>query len=63
MGTYEITNYQWNRFKGVSEPGTNLPVDRVSWYEAAQFVNWLNTSTNNPVAYKFTSSLPTSFVD
>jgi formylglycine-generating enzyme required for sulfatase activity len=28
----------------------------VSWYEAAQFVNWLNTSTGHQVAYKFTGT-------
>ena len=34
----------------------NQPVNGVSWYEAAQFVNWLNTSTDNPAAYKFTGT-------
>jgi formylglycine-generating enzyme required for sulfatase activity len=28
----------------------------VSWNEAARFVNWLNTSTGNQAAYKFTTS-------
>ncbi len=28
----------------------------MSWYEAAQFVNWLNTSTNHQAAYKFTGT-------
>jgi formylglycine-generating enzyme required for sulfatase activity len=28
----------------------------VSWYEAAQFVNWLNTSTGHQAAYKFTGT-------
>ncbi len=36
--------------------GTNVPTNRVSWYEAAQFVNWLNTSTNHQAAYKFTGT-------
>ncbi len=36
--------------------GTNVPTNRTSWYEAAQFVNWLNTSTGNPAAYKFTGT-------
>ncbi len=40
--------------------GTNVPTNRVSWYEAAQFVNWLNTSTNHHVAYKFTGTQGTS---
>jgi len=69
MGTYEITNDQWNKFKtnlGVPVTGadggynnssyytcTSVPTDNVSWFEAAQFVNWLNTSTNHQAAYKF----------
>lgn len=36
--------------------GTNVPTNRVSWYEAAQFVNWLNTSTGHQAAYKFTGT-------
>ena len=36
--------------------GANKPATGVSWYEAARFVNWLNTSTGNQAAYKFTSS-------
>jgi formylglycine-generating enzyme required for sulfatase activity len=77
MGTYEITNGQWNKFAaslGVSVTGspsnaydqsptftgTNQPTNRVSWYEAAQFVNWLNTSTGHQAAYKFTGTQGTS---
>ena len=76
MGTYEITNNQWNKFKAAygtvtgspsyaydSDPsftGTNVPTNYVSWYEAAQFVNYLNTSTNHPAAYKFTGTQGTS---
>ena len=33
--------------------GANKPATRVSWFEAAAFVNWLNTSTGNTPAYKF----------
>ncbi len=33
--------------------GTNLPTNNVSWLEAAQFVNWLNTSKDHAPAYKF----------
>ena len=42
-----------------SEPywtGTNVPTNRASWYEAAQFVNWLNTSTNHQASYRFTGT-------
>jgi formylglycine-generating enzyme required for sulfatase activity len=31
----------------------NQPATRVSWFEAAQFVNWLNTSSGSTEAYKF----------
>ena len=33
--------------------GTNKPATSLSWFEAAKFVNWLNTSTLNTAAYKF----------
>jgi formylglycine-generating enzyme len=33
--------------------GANRPATGVSWFEAARFVNWLNTSTGNSPAYKF----------
>ncbi len=80
MGTYEITNDQWNKFTaslGVPVTGypssaydydfkdwgtgtTNVPTNSLSWYEAAQFVNWLNTSTGHQAAYKFTGTQGTS---
>lgn len=37
--------------RGRAKPATN-----VSWNEAARFVNWLNTSTGNQAAYRFTTS-------
>jgi len=33
--------------------GADKPARGVSWNEAARFVNWLNTSTGSPAAYKF----------
>ena len=36
--------------------GANRPATGISWNEAARFVNWLNTSTGNQAAYKFTTS-------
>jgi formylglycine-generating enzyme required for sulfatase activity len=33
--------------------GANKAATRVSWLEAARFVNWLNTSTGHSPAYKF----------
>ncbi len=72
MGTYEITNDQWNRFTNIygtptgapssayhyraTFTGTNVPTNRLSWYEGAQFVNYLNTSTGHQAAYKFTGT-------
>ncbi len=73
MGTYEITNDQWNKYASsvggtvTGSPsnaydesaywtGTNVPTNELSWYEGAQFVNYLNTSTNHQVAYKFTGT-------
>ena len=35
--------------------GINKPATGVSWNEAARCVNWLNTSTGNQAAYKFTT--------
>ena len=76
IGTYEITNDQWNKFKNeygtvTGSPlgsyhqnpywtGTNVPTNNVSWVEAAQFVNWLNTSHGHQAAYKFTGTQGTS---
>jgi formylglycine-generating enzyme required for sulfatase activity len=76
IGTYEITNDQWNKFKAAygtmtgSHPevydqdsrftGNNIPSNNVSWLEAAQFVNWLNTSSGHQAAYKFDGTPGTS---
>ena len=35
--------------------GADKPATRVSWNEAARFVNWLNTSQGYQAAYKFTT--------
>jgi len=69
IGTFEITNDQWSKFEAAYGPVAgypwnaydedsyfpylNVPANRVSWYEAAQFVNWLNTSTGHHAAYRF----------
>jgi len=36
--------------------GGNKPATAITWYEAAKFVNWLNTSTGGTAAYKFDGS-------
>ncbi|MHC4562559.1 MAG: formylglycine-generating enzyme family protein [Planctomycetota bacterium] len=46
--------------QGPDFTGANVPIGNVSWYEAAQFVNWLNTSTGHQAAYKFTGTQGTS---
>ena len=41
----DMTNYGGN---GLLKPATGI-----TWYQAAKFVNWLNTSSGSTVAYKF----------
>ncbi len=67
IGTYEITADQWAKYvtitggpvgdgSGYEEAPTttgNQAVNNTSWYEAAQFVNWLNTSSDYAPAYNF----------
>jgi formylglycine-generating enzyme required for sulfatase activity len=36
--------------------GVNKPATGISYYEAAKYVNWLNTSTGGTAAYKFDGS-------
>jgi len=36
--------------------GVNKPASGISYYEAATYVNWLNTSTGGTAAYKFSGS-------
>ena len=36
--------------------GLLKPATGISWYEAAKYVNWLNTSTGGTAAYKFSGS-------
>lgn len=43
----DMTNYGGN--------GANKPATGISWYEAALFTNWLNTSQGYAAAYKFTA--------
>jgi formylglycine-generating enzyme required for sulfatase activity len=41
--------------------GPNKPATGMSWYEALRFINWLNTSTGNHVAYKIESGVAQSW--
>jgi len=65
IGKFEISEQMINKANAASaeagdplaitidQRGPNKPATRVSWFEAALFVNWLNTSTGNMPAYNF----------
>jgi formylglycine-generating enzyme len=66
LGKYEVSRDQINKANAAGSlgitldnmtiyggNGVNRPATGVSWYEAAKFVNWLNTSTGGTAAYKF----------
>jgi len=52
-GSLGITYADMSSYTG---NGVNWPATGVSWYEAATYVNWLNTSTGGTAAYKFSGS-------
>lgn len=63
VGTYEITQDAITKAtaSGMSNVTAGAwtgsqPAANISWYEAAAFVNWLNTSTGNQAAYDLTFS-------
>jgi hypothetical protein len=63
LGKFEVSEDMINKFNNSQSltitkdtRGTAKPATSVSWNEAARFVNWLNTSTGNQAAYKFTTS-------
>jgi formylglycine-generating enzyme required for sulfatase activity len=63
MGKYEISEDMINKANildglGVTHDnrGANQPATSISWFEAATFVNWLNTSKGHTPAYKFNGS-------
>jgi formylglycine-generating enzyme len=60
IGKYEISEQMVDKANalgglGITKDarGPDKPATSVTWYEAARFVNWLNTSTGNAPAYKF----------
>jgi hypothetical protein len=60
IGKYEISEQMIDKANalgnlGITKDtrGPDKPATRVSWFEAATFVNWLNTSTGHTPAYKF----------
>jgi len=72
IGKYEITNGQWNDFVSAAGAptgnpstaydlssywtGTNVPTNMVSWYEAAQFCNYLTSGDKSRGAYQFSGT-------
>jgi hypothetical protein len=54
-GTVKISLYDLSSGFAAGANGPNRPATGISWNEAARFVNWLNTSTWNQAAYKFTT--------
>jgi formylglycine-generating enzyme required for sulfatase activity len=63
MGVYEISQHQIAKASnaGVTHVSAGAwvgdqPAANITWYEAAAFVNWLNTSTGHQAAYSLTYS-------
>ena len=72
IAKYEVTNAQWNAFvsaagaptgntsEGYSHSawytGTDVPTNGVSWYEAAQFCNYLTSGDKSLGAYLFSGN-------
>jgi formylglycine-generating enzyme required for sulfatase activity len=60
IGKYEISEEMIDKANalgalGITKDsrGPDKPATSLSWFEAARFVNWLNTSSGNTPAYKF----------
>jgi len=69
IGKYEVTNAQWNAFTSAAGaptgnpsnaydqtstyPGAQQPTNEVSWYEAAQFCNYLTSGDKSLGVYLF----------
>jgi hypothetical protein len=60
IGKYEVSEQMIDKANalgvlGITKDtrGPDKPATSINWYEAAQFVNWLNTSTGCLPAYKF----------
>jgi formylglycine-generating enzyme required for sulfatase activity len=72
IGKYEITNGQWDTFVSAAGAptgnpnyaydesthwtGTDVPTNEVSWYEAAQFCNYLTTGDKSQGAYQWSGN-------
>jgi formylglycine-generating enzyme required for sulfatase activity len=71
IGKYEVTNAQWNTFTATAGAptgngygysnsayytGAQQPTNNVSWYEAAQFCNYLTSGDKSKGAYQFSGN-------
>ena len=65
LGKYEVSRGQIDKANaagsllityGSASSTVDKPATGISWYEAARYVNWLNTSTGGTAAYKFSGS-------
>jgi formylglycine-generating enzyme required for sulfatase activity len=66
LGKYEVSRDMIDKANAAGSLGigydsywstrANQPATDITWYEAAKYVNWLNTSTGNTAAYKFDGS-------
>jgi formylglycine-generating enzyme len=72
IGKYEVTNAQWNSFTTVvgaptgnpsdaynlsaTYAGAQQPTNNVSWYEAAQFCNYLTSGDKSKGVYQFSGN-------
>ncbi len=72
IGKYEVTNAQWNAFTSAAGaptgnpssaydqtstyPGAQQPTNEVSWYEAAQFCNYLTSGDKSLGVYLFSGN-------
>ncbi len=69
LGKYEVSRGQFDKANVAGSLGIRMadmglyggngllkPATGISYYEAARYVNWLNTSTGNTAAYKFDGS-------
>jgi hypothetical protein len=79
IGKYEVTNAQWNAFTAAAGAptgndggygdsayftGAQQPTNEVSWYEAAQFCNYLTSGDKSKGVYQFsgTNANPGNFL-
>ncbi|HET8807188.1 MAG TPA: PEGA domain-containing protein, partial [Methylophaga sp.] len=50
-GVHEVTNREYQQFKGDQQGDASMPVTSVSWLQAVQFSNWLSRKENLQPVY------------